>query len=151
MRELARPCSSPLEAFLLETDDPRIVGARQELSIIKQNKDGVKRAGPDWIKCEARHAQAREQEDLGSERPLTLWQDNGGPPRMPDGAWNDWAAAQTERVLDLMDISVLRLAKKGTDVSKYCLSSQGSAQASSLTHRSSDRLQVCHLEPLAER
>lgn len=116
VKSLARPCSSPLEAFLLPTDDPRIHRARQDLSTIKQSKEGVKRTTVDWIRCESRHAQAREEEKLGLGRPLTAWQDNGGPPTMPDGAWNDWASAQTERVLDLMDISMLRLAQKGTDV-----------------------------------
>lgn len=118
VKALSRPCSSPLEAFLLPTDDPRIQRAREDLATLKETKDGVKRTTVDWIRCESRHAQAREQEFLGLGRPLTAWQDNGGPPTMPDGAWNDWATAQTERVLDLMDISVLRLAKNGTDVSE---------------------------------
>ncbi|KAM0792935.1 hypothetical protein ACM66B_002694 [Microbotryomycetes sp. NB124-2] len=117
VRNLARPASVPLEAFLLSTDDPRIHRARQELAVDRQNKDGTKRATVDWIRCESRHAQARDQEMLGLGRPLTAWQDNGGAPTMPDGAWNDWASVQTERVLDLMDISFLRLALKGTDVS----------------------------------
>ncbi|KAK4046509.1 hypothetical protein OIV83_006035 [Microbotryomycetes sp. JL201] len=117
VKALSRPASAPLEAFLLSTDDPRIHRARQELAIDRQNKDGTKRATVDWIRCESRHAQARDQEMLGLGRPLTAWQDNGGAPTMPDGAWNDWASVQTERVLDLMDISYLRLALKGTDVS----------------------------------
>lgn len=120
VKDLARPCSSPLEAFLLHTDDPRIHRARQDLAVVKQNKDGVKRTTVDWVRCEQRHALARSEELLGLSRPLTAWQDNGGPPTMPDGAWNDWATTQTERVLDLMDISFLRLAKDDTDVSEYC-------------------------------
>lgn len=135
VKSLARPCSSPLEAFLLQTDDPRIHRARQDLATIKQNKDGVKRTTVDWIRCESRHAQAREQEALGLGRPLTAWQDNGGPPTMPDGAWNDWATAQTERVLDLMDISVLRLAKEGTDVSELTSIVRLSLECASLTRR----------------
>lgn len=118
VKSLSRPCSSPLEAFLLPTDDPRIHRARHDLAIVKQNKDGVKRTTVDWVRCEQRHALARSEELLGLSRPLTAWQDNGGPPMMPDGTWNDWAATQTERVLDLMDISFLRLAKDDTDVSE---------------------------------
>ena len=34
---------------------------------------------------------------------------------MPDYAWNDWGKAQTDRVLDLMDIDFLRLAQVDTD------------------------------------
>ena len=30
---------------------------------------------------------------------------------MPDYAWNDWGKAQTDRVLDLMDIDYLRLVR----------------------------------------
>ena len=36
---------------------------------------------------------------------------------MPDFAWNDWGVGQVERVWDLMDISLLRSAKKGVDPS----------------------------------
>lgn len=118
VKSLARAASSPLEAFLLPTDDPRIQRAREDLATLKETKDGVKRTTVDWIRCESRHAQAREQEGLGPGRPLTAWKDNGGSPTVLDGAWNDWASAQTERVLDLMDISALRLAKEGTDVSE---------------------------------
>jgi len=32
---------------------------------------------------------------------------------LPDYAWNDWGKAQTDRVLDLMDIDYLRLAQAG--------------------------------------
>lgn len=116
VKSLQRPASVPLEAFLLPTDDPRIQRAREDLAVEQQTKDGIRRAPTDWIKCESRHHRAREEEMLGNKRPLTAWQDGGGPPTLPDGSWNDWAVAQTERVLDLMDISVLRLAKKGTDV-----------------------------------
>lgn len=36
---------------------------------------------------------------------------------MPDFAWNDWGKRQVERVWDLLDISLLRSAKKGIDPS----------------------------------
>lgn len=36
---------------------------------------------------------------------------------MPDFAWGDWGVAQVERVWDLMDITLLRSAKKGVDPS----------------------------------
>jgi site-specific DNA-cytosine methylase len=115
---LRRPASVTLEAFLLADDDPRIQRARQDLATIRQNKDGVRRAPTDWNKCESRHSRARDEEMLGQQRPCTAWVDGGGQPTMPDGAWNDWAAAQTERVTDLMDISSLRLALTNVDVRK---------------------------------
>ncbi|GAA5872529.1 hypothetical protein JCM8547_006937 [Rhodosporidiobolus lusitaniae] len=111
-----RPASAPTEAFLLDADDPRVHLAREQLSHVTLNKDGNKRAGPDWVKCEQRHALARHHERLGQKRPLTDWQDGGGKPTMPDGAWQDWAEAQTERVVDLMDISYLRQAQLGVDI-----------------------------------
>ncbi|BGP18858.1 hypothetical protein JCM10213_003513 [Rhodosporidiobolus nylandii] len=116
VKKAARSASAPTEAFLLNTDDPRIHRARQELSQVKIKNDGTKRAASDWIKCEQRHAFARHDEKLGRKRPLTDWQDAGGKPTLPDGAWQDWAEAQTERVLDLMDISYLRQAKVGVDI-----------------------------------
>lgn len=116
---LRRQASVPLEAFLLPTDDPRVHRARIDLTKVKIQKDGSKKAPTDWLKCQSRHYRARDQELLGQQRVLTAWQDGGGPPSLPDGSWNDWAATQTERVLDLMDISVLRMAKEGIDVSAY--------------------------------
>ncbi|GAA5977088.1 hypothetical protein JCM11641_001296 [Rhodosporidiobolus odoratus] len=116
VEKAARPASAPTEAFLLNSDDPRIHRARQELSHVKLKQDGTKRSPADWIKCEQRHAFARHDERLGKQKPLTDWQDAGGKPTMPDGAWQDWAEAQTERVLDLMDISFLRQAKMGVDI-----------------------------------
>ncbi|GAA6033422.1 hypothetical protein JCM8097_006743 [Rhodosporidiobolus ruineniae] len=114
--EAARPASAPCEAFLLDTDDPRIHRSRMELSEVRVNRDGSSRAAPDWIRCQDRHALARHQEKLGDLRPLTNWQEAGGKPTLPDGAWQDWAEAQTERVLDLMDISYLRKATEGVDI-----------------------------------
>ena len=34
---------------------------------------------------------------------------------MPDFAWSDWATGQVDRVLDLLDISLLKSAQKGID------------------------------------
>jgi hypothetical protein len=115
--DLERPASSPLEAFLLPTDDPRIHRAREDLAYVQENMDGVRRAPTDWSRCESRHARARAEENLGHKRPLTAWQDGSGKTQLPDWAWGDWADAQTERVCDLMDISLLRIAKNGVDIS----------------------------------
>ena len=70
------------------------------------------RAGTDWARCESRHQRARLEEGLGARRPFTNWE---GGCTMPDYAWNDWGKAQTDRVLDLMDIDYLRLAQADTD------------------------------------
>jgi hypothetical protein len=89
---------------------------------VQENMDGVRRAPTDWSRCESRHARARAEENLGHKRPLTAWQDGSGKTQLPDWAWGDWADAQTERVCDLMDISLLRLAKSGVDISEGTIS-----------------------------
>ncbi|TFY64925.1 hypothetical protein EVJ58_g2301 [Rhodofomes roseus] len=114
--KLKRPASSTLDAFLLPSDDPRIHQAREKL--VSESYNGVdRRTGrTDWGRCESRHQRGRLEEELGLKRPLTGWEE-GGYCKMPDFAWNDWGVGQVERVWDLMDISLLRSAKKGVDPS----------------------------------
>ncbi|PCH36338.1 hypothetical protein WOLCODRAFT_166855 [Wolfiporia cocos MD-104 SS10] len=116
INKLKRPASSTLDAFLLPSDDPRIHQAREKL-VSESYNAVVRRTGrTDWGRCESRHQRARLEEELGLKRPLTSW-DEGGFCKMPDFAWNDWGVGQVERVWDLMDISLLRSAKKGVDPS----------------------------------
>ncbi|KAI0675815.1 hypothetical protein C8Q78DRAFT_1006678 [Trametes maxima] len=115
IQKLRRPASSTLDAFLLPTDDPRIHQARQKLASEAQTV-GHARGRTDWGRCESRHQRARLEEQLGTKRPLTSWEE-GGFCKLPDFAWNDWGVGQVERVWDLMDISLLRSAKKGVDPS----------------------------------
>ncbi|KAJ3182529.1 hypothetical protein HDU85_002627 [Gaertneriomyces sp. JEL0708] len=112
--ELSRPASSPLEAFLLPADDPRIQRVREDLA--QSLKNGRSNRRPDWDRCAQRHDRARNEEHLGQKRPLTAWED-GSICKLLDNSWNDWGRTQTERVLDLMDISYLRMAKTGVDPS----------------------------------
>ncbi|KAF8513437.1 hypothetical protein BU17DRAFT_95428 [Hysterangium stoloniferum] len=116
LKQLYRPASSTLDAFLLPRDDPRIHQAREKL--VQESFGGVdRRTGrTDWGRCESRHQRARLEEELGSKRPLTGW-DEGGYCNLPDFAWNDWGVGQVQRVWDLMDISLLRAAKEGVDPS----------------------------------
>ncbi|GAA5939099.1 hypothetical protein JCM3775_003183 [Rhodotorula graminis] len=117
LQGLARPASSPAEAFLLDSDDVRVHRARTELSQRRATALlGKQRDATDWARCQQRHSIARSLEKLGPQKPLTGWSAQGGKPTMPDGAWQDWAEAQTERVLDLMDISFLRQARMGVDI-----------------------------------
>ncbi|BFZ58826.1 hypothetical protein PYCC9005_005891 [Savitreella phatthalungensis] len=106
---MARPASSPIEAFLMAEDDPRTIKARTALANAQSSRNAI-----DWARCEVRHRNARFTEELGDRRPLTLWVEGGGC-TMPDYAWNDWAVLQPERVLDLLDISIMRYAIKGVD------------------------------------
>ncbi|KAI0940949.1 hypothetical protein AcV7_003183 [Taiwanofungus camphoratus] len=114
--KLKRPASSALDAFLLPSDDPRIHQARQKLVSESYNAVDRRTGRTDWGRCESRHQRARLEEELGLKRPLTGW-DDGGFCKLPDFAWNDWGVGQVERVWDLMDISLLRSAKKGVDPS----------------------------------
>ncbi|KAI8799644.1 hypothetical protein BJ742DRAFT_128160 [Cladochytrium replicatum] len=114
VNEMKRFASCTLEAFLLPSDDPRIVEARQKFLIGDNNRRRDTKV--DWTRCETRHQKYRREELLGLKRPFTLW-DEGGNCQLPDFAWTEWAKGQVDRVLDLMDISYLRLAKRGIDAS----------------------------------
>lgn len=121
VRDLRRPWSSPFEAFLLPADDPNIHRARLDLAAERFHKDGTQRKATDWGRCESRHARARQDEELGILRPLTSWKEAGVCKGL-DWTWNDWLLAQTERVLDLLEISTLRMAKDGVDAGyKACI------------------------------
>ena len=73
--ELKRPASSTLDAFLLPTDDPRIHQARQKLANEAYQTVGGTRGRTDWGRCENRHQRARLEEQLGTKRPLTSWEE----------------------------------------------------------------------------
>ncbi|KAL1747842.1 hypothetical protein HDZ31DRAFT_60876 [Schizophyllum fasciatum] len=109
---MQRHASSPIDAFLLPSDDPRIFQSRQKLVLEASDAMEKKASGrTDWTRCESRHARARLEERLGGNRPMTNWE-SGGTCKLPDFAWNDWGSAQVERVWDLMDINLLRMASK---------------------------------------
>ena len=73
--ELKRPASSTLDAFLLPSDDPRIHQARQKLAREAHQTIGGTRGRTDWNRCESRHQRARLDEQLGTKRPLTSWEE----------------------------------------------------------------------------
>ncbi|KAE9396876.1 hypothetical protein BT96DRAFT_921812 [Gymnopus androsaceus JB14] len=116
VERLKRPASSTLDSFLLPMDDPRIHHARQKLAQESYNASDRRTGRTDWGRCESRHQRARLEEELGSKRPLTSWEE-GGSCKMLDFTWHDWEAGQVERVWDLQDISLLRDSKKGIDPS----------------------------------
>lgn len=92
-----------------------------DLAAARLYRDGTQRKPTDWGRCESRHARARQEEELGNLRPLTAWQEAGVCKGL-DWTWNDWLLGQTERVLDLLEISTLRMAKDGVDAGyKACI------------------------------
>ncbi len=114
VKSMRRPASSAFEAFLLPSNDPRLHQGRLELAVVRAM--GKSRMPTDWGRCASRHEKCRFEEGLGTKRPHTEWRD-GAVCNMPEGTWNDWANAQTERVQDLLDVSHLRSARQGFDPS----------------------------------
>ncbi|KAI8823181.1 uncharacterized protein EV422DRAFT_394885 [Fimicolochytrium jonesii] len=106
VKSLTRPFSMPLEAFLLETDDPRVHAAREQFIRAAEDRT-AKRGRLDWERCQGRHQKARYDERLGKKRPMTAWED-GSICTPFQFAWPEWGRVQPERVLDLMDIMYLR-------------------------------------------
>ena len=115
VKQMERPASSTVEDFLLAADDPRIHQGRLDLTTkTRLASDGTQRAATDWGRCQGRHEKARHDEKLGNKRPMTNWTE-GGLAKLKDGFWADWGNTQTERVLDLAEINMLRQAKQGVD------------------------------------
>ncbi|KZT50197.1 hypothetical protein CALCODRAFT_488886 [Calocera cornea HHB12733] len=88
--QIQRPASSPLDAFLLPADDPRIHRARERLLQEATRAMTRGRAKIDW-----------------SRRPFRFWEECGKS-NMPDWTWRDWG---------VVDITLLRYAKEDWDPS----------------------------------
>jgi len=115
VREMERPASAALDAFMFRHDDPRVLAGKSRMITEKCRGDGEGRAGrTDWVKCEAGHQRVRANEELGSKRPFTGWSDDGNT-ALPGFCWNEYINAEVHRVHDLMDINTLRMAATGVD------------------------------------
>ncbi|KAI9744010.1 MAG: hypothetical protein M1818_002744 [Claussenomyces sp. TS43310] len=113
MGELKRPASSPVQAFLLDEDDPRIV--RGHADMVDGGRGDNKRGNVDWTRCYGRHQDARTEHALGQMRPVMRWED-GGTCYPRDNMWIDWAKKQVERIWDLIDLFSLLSVKRGFDL-----------------------------------
>ena len=113
MTKLRRPASSPVEAFLLQSEDARLHRAREELTGNGTSKSKTSRVF-DWTLCQARYQRYRNEQDLGNARPITNWV-NGGSCRAPDFWWQDWTRVQVERLWDTFEICFLRNALRNID------------------------------------
>jgi site-specific DNA-cytosine methylase len=113
LKAFRRPASCPVEAFLLDEDDPRAIRGRAELA---NSGRGERRRTKevDWARCHGRHQDYRAGLFLGQKRPLTKWED-GGSCKATDYMWQDWMRGQVERVWDTIDISWLRNLNRGFD------------------------------------
>ncbi|MCJ1268073.1 hypothetical protein MMC22_007959 [Lobaria immixta] len=113
MVALRREASSPVEAFLLHSEDARLHRAREELTASGTSKLKTSRV-VDWTLCQARYQRYRTERDLGYARPITNWV-NGGSCRAPDFWWLDWTRVQVERLWDTFDICFLRNVLRNID------------------------------------
>ena len=110
MEKLKSPASAPVEAFLLQSDDPKL---RAAMSNKGPNKP-AKRA--DWDRCAVGHDIYRHDLGLGKNRPLTKWT-RDGTPKLPDFylPLNE----QTNRIFDTLCIAHIRNARRGIDDRYY--------------------------------
>ena len=113
MMRFKRPASSPLEAFLLHPDDPRLSRARNDMARTLRG-DGRPRREMQWVLGEGRYQDYRMTEQLGVDRPITNWIE-GGSCRMVDYAWPEWSSPQVGRVLETIEIAYLRCVQRGFD------------------------------------
>ena len=109
MLSLERKASVSVEAFLLSEDDPRLQSAKDEMS-----KTGRVKRETDWAICNGRHEKYRNDEKLGTLRPILNWT-NDGTAKPSSFLWTDWTLAQPERIWDSIEISYVRNAKRGLD------------------------------------
>ena len=106
VKQLERPASSTLEAFLFDSDDPRVHKGRQMLALPGEDSTRAGTTG----RAASRATSGAPRGGPGRRRPFTNWD----AVHDADYAWNDWGKAQTT-ALDLMDIDYLRLAQADTD------------------------------------
>ena len=109
--DLRRPASSPADAFLLDDTDSRLAEATTRLTKASPRERGTE---VDWSKCEVRHLQFREDEKLGSARPITNWS-RTGTSSMIDYANKQWTKVQVNRIKDCIDMTWLLAGREDYD------------------------------------
>ncbi|CAD0094996.1 unnamed protein product [Aureobasidium mustum] len=109
MADFKRPASSPLSSFILPNDDPLVTRASQ--SMARQSELDSSLREVDWAVCEIGHINYRRENELGTARPLTDWQESGTL-KLPEYCNRLWFGKQVERVWDFIDMSQLRKVNK---------------------------------------
>ncbi|KAF2862269.1 hypothetical protein K470DRAFT_293732 [Piedraia hortae CBS 480.64] len=103
MAEFRRFASSPVSSFLIPSD---------QITVRNQLREDEPLREVDWTQSAQRHLKQRADGRLGEGRPFTRWSESGTI-TPPDTGCAAWFRKQPERVLDMLDISVLRKAKGG--------------------------------------
>lgn len=113
-QELRRPASTPVQMWLLPSDDPRLVHSRTPWvdDLEKSRKP------PRWDACQVNYASYRQNLGFGDNRPLTSWGTDGFFV-LPDFFQQKHSFGLTERVLDTIDISHIRAVNRGYDDRYY--------------------------------
>jgi len=106
---LKRPYTATLDHFLYPDDDPIVAKARRQ----GENKN-ERRHEVDWTRSLMRNNKAREDGNLGDQRPLTRWDDADNIHPSDDADWR-WWATQPNRVKDVAEVCFLRCVAQGQD------------------------------------
>ncbi|KAI0183555.1 hypothetical protein EV127DRAFT_19041 [Xylaria flabelliformis] len=107
LASLERGASAPVQDWLLSSQDPLTIRARQDES--EKAVTGGLNSGRDsqWERSKLRHARVRRQFKLGNGRPLTAW-GRGGIEQPYDRIDRLIIKGQNNRALDCVDIYYLR-------------------------------------------
>ena len=97
--------SAPYTSFIYSEGDQRL---EEQRKLIEGSIQPPSRS-QDWANCRNRYATRRSQWKIGFERPFTMWQENGSA-SLPDSGWQKWGKNQRERVMDTIDIDLLKFA-----------------------------------------
>ncbi|KAJ8126512.1 hypothetical protein O1611_g7126 [Lasiodiplodia mahajangana] len=114
---LKRSASAPVHDWLLSSNDPLTMRARQDesektvASGLTPSRDVL------WERSKLRHARVRRQFQLGNERPLTAW-GLGGIDQPYDRIDKLVLKGQNDRALDCVDIYYLRCLRAGAETTK---------------------------------
>ena len=118
MKKLQQRASAPYADFILADDDPHLQNEMRLLASAKR----LPKDSNEWSKCLIRHVGMRSRYKLGTSRPVTKWQNNGGC-RFVDFGWQAWARIQRERIWDQLDICHLDyVATRNFDMGFKCRS-----------------------------
>lgn len=107
---LKRPYTATLDHFLYPDDDPIVAKARRQL----ESQKNERRHEVDWTRSLMRNNKAREDGNLGDQRPLTRWDDADNIHPSDDADWR-WWATQPNRVKDVAEVCFLRCVAQGQD------------------------------------
>ncbi|KAK4691329.1 hypothetical protein P7C71_g5647, partial [Lecanoromycetidae sp. Uapishka_2] len=105
-QEHAIAASSPLDEFILDSDDPRVLQDKEQRGRIKKKS----MEGHQWHLTQGRHDDLRETMGLGNKRPITTR--TGDFSKAPDWWQQTYVRVSVERVKQTFDMNFLRQVKR---------------------------------------